>query len=44
MNGKNKKLPIGKNIEHSSDGLKAIASIDGMLSTARNRVSILPVF
>lgn len=44
MNGKNKKLPIGKNIEHSSDGLRAIASIDGMLSTARNRVSILPVF
>ncbi len=44
MDGKNKKLPIGKNIEHSSDGLKAIATIDGMLSTARNRVSILPIF
>lgn len=44
MNGKNKKLPPGKNIEHSSDGLKAVAIIDGMLSTSRNRVSILPVF
>ncbi|NCC80680.1 MAG: DUF342 domain-containing protein [Clostridia bacterium] len=44
MDGKNKKLPIGKNIEHSSDGFKAIATIDGMLSTARNRVSILPIF
>jgi hypothetical protein len=44
MDGKNKKLPIGKNIEHSSDGLKAIATIDGMLSTARNRVSVLPIF
>lgn len=44
MNGKNKKLPPGKNIEHTSDGLKAFSTIDGMLSMARNRISILPVF
>lgn len=44
MNGKNKKLPPGKNVEHSADGLKAYATIDGMLSMARNRISILPVF
>ncbi len=44
LNGKNAKLPPGKNIEHTPDGLKAVAIIDGMLSTSRNRVSILPIF
>ena len=44
ISGKNKKLPIGKNIEHSKDGLQAYSTIDGMLSTARNRLSVLPVF
>lgn len=42
--GKNKKMPMGKNIILSDDGLKIFAAIDGMVSASSKKISVLPSF
>ncbi|NLT94242.1 MAG: DUF342 domain-containing protein [Clostridia bacterium] len=43
-NGKDIKIPLGKNVVVSEDGLKAYAGCDGHVVMADRRVSVLPVY
>ena len=42
--GKDIKLPVGKNTAVSEDGLHLIAQAEGLISTGKNQVSVLPVY
>ena len=42
--GKDVKLPKGKNVEISGDGLSLLAGIDGQVKTETDKVSVLPIY